>query len=503
MKSNLIARRRKLALSGSEAWVTDRDEKAEAKMPETAEVPRLAAQKKTAQPAAAAAPTRPAAPIAPAGPAPTAAPAPGSPVDPNQMSSESLSKIIKSLADVEMNDKAALALVEEAARTLKGRPVEVVPAEAPKSAAAKTAIHQPGLGEFDPGPAKLEEGMDSNIPHCDRCEMMNLQGMNCHETGCPNDKKTWDPQRLDWVNYNDEEPMEEEMDMSHFGGLSVASVEKEAAEEKVAVAPEGWEGTVKDMKKDEDIDNPWALAWWMKDKGYKHHKKESWKEAQAAMYKDLADRFAKSAAGSQGSGFSTDQDTGKVKEGELPEAAAADKLVDEAPAKLDRTETTLPIKLNGSSKSAGESAKASTALKKVEKLSEKLKEMYLDAKDLTNTNDTRAVREAVEAIFRAYDLLGCAAKVLGKQQMQEDAEAEAVKVKEKGSKKKGSLLDCLVLAGIEDTLDDIRDYPARPVKGIEKKEPRGADYDNDPVTCPSCRSVVNAGGRCKCGKTKN
>lgn len=40
------------------------------------------------------------------------------------------------------------------------------------------------------------------------------------------------------------------------------------------VAPKGWEGTVKAMKKHKDIDNPWALAHWMKGKGYKSHKKE-------------------------------------------------------------------------------------------------------------------------------------------------------------------------------------------------------------------------------------
>ena len=38
------------------------------------------------------------------------------------------------------------------------------------------------------------------------------------------------------------------------------------------VAPKGWEGTVKAMKKEKDIDNPWALAHWMKNKGYKSHK---------------------------------------------------------------------------------------------------------------------------------------------------------------------------------------------------------------------------------------
>jgi hypothetical protein len=40
-------------------------------------------------------------------------------------------------------------------------------------------------------------------------------------------------------------------------------------------APEGWEGTVKAMKKHGEIDNPYALAHWMKGKGYKSHKKES------------------------------------------------------------------------------------------------------------------------------------------------------------------------------------------------------------------------------------
>lgn len=38
-------------------------------------------------------------------------------------------------------------------------------------------------------------------------------------------------------------------------------------------APEGWEGTVKAMKDEPKIDNPWALANWMKSKGYKSHKK--------------------------------------------------------------------------------------------------------------------------------------------------------------------------------------------------------------------------------------
>lgn len=38
------------------------------------------------------------------------------------------------------------------------------------------------------------------------------------------------------------------------------------------VAPEGWEETVKRMKKHPEIDNPWALAWWMENEGYEPKK---------------------------------------------------------------------------------------------------------------------------------------------------------------------------------------------------------------------------------------
>ncbi len=44
------------------------------------------------------------------------------------------------------------------------------------------------------------------------------------------------------------------------------------------VAPPGWEGTVKKMKKKKGITNPWALAWSMKKKGYKPHYTKSGKK---------------------------------------------------------------------------------------------------------------------------------------------------------------------------------------------------------------------------------
>lgn len=60
------------------------------------------------------------------------------------------------------------------------------------------------------------------------------------------------------------------------------------------VAPPGWEGTVKAMKKDKDIDNPWALAWSMKDKGYKSHKKDTKKESKEPVVelRSFEDDFA-------------------------------------------------------------------------------------------------------------------------------------------------------------------------------------------------------------------
>ena len=43
-------------------------------------------------------------------------------------------------------------------------------------------------------------------------------------------------------------------------------------------APAGWEGTVKGMKKHRDIDNPYALSHYMKNKGYHSHLTKSGKK---------------------------------------------------------------------------------------------------------------------------------------------------------------------------------------------------------------------------------
>ena len=53
-------------------------------------------------------------------------------------------------------------------------------------------------------------------------------------------------------------------------------------------APKGWEGTVKAMKKHKEIDNPYALTNYMKNKGYKSHKKEGVAEGFNGEYDDEA-----------------------------------------------------------------------------------------------------------------------------------------------------------------------------------------------------------------------
>jgi hypothetical protein len=61
--------------------------------------------------------------------------------------------------------------------------------------------------------------------------------------------------------------------MSETNTVDLEDYVGESEEDLEEKAPEGWEGTVKAMKKHKEIDNPWALAHWMKNKGMKSHKK--------------------------------------------------------------------------------------------------------------------------------------------------------------------------------------------------------------------------------------
>ncbi len=40
-----------------------------------------------------------------------------------------------------------------------------------------------------------------NPIHCDQCEAAMINGIFCHETGCPNQKKTWLADRAEWVRF--------------------------------------------------------------------------------------------------------------------------------------------------------------------------------------------------------------------------------------------------------------------------------------------------------------
>jgi hypothetical protein len=37
--------------------------------------------------------------------------------------------------------------------------------------------------------------------NCDQCEMLSINGHSCHETGCQNSRKTWVPERQEWVHF--------------------------------------------------------------------------------------------------------------------------------------------------------------------------------------------------------------------------------------------------------------------------------------------------------------
>ena len=50
---------------------------------------------------------------------------------------------------------------------------------------------------------------------------------------------------------------------------------RQAQQEREAVAPPDWEDTVLKMKSHPEIDNPWALAWWMKNEGMEPHNASS------------------------------------------------------------------------------------------------------------------------------------------------------------------------------------------------------------------------------------
>ena len=77
------------------------------------------------------------------------------------------------------------------------------------------------------------------------------------------------------------------------------------------VAPPGWEGTVKAMKKKKEIDNPYSLAWYLKNKGAKSHIPEEVEinEALKSADKKVVDSFYDEKEDERGKALSTDGKT--------------------------------------------------------------------------------------------------------------------------------------------------------------------------------------------------
>ena len=86
--------------------------------------------------------------------------------------------------------------------------------------------------------------------------------------------------------------MKENNAMSRYSKtMSDTMAEVKANEKKLLeVSPPGFKGTVKAMKKHDDIDNPYALAWHMKNKGDEaHYKSKDGKPEKKEKYKEDVD----------------------------------------------------------------------------------------------------------------------------------------------------------------------------------------------------------------------
>jgi hypothetical protein len=104
------------------------------------------------------------------------------------------------------------------------------------------------------------------------------------------------------------------------------------------------------------------------------------------------------------------KNNGDVEEGtKVPEVSQAHNA-EEDNTGIKRPATVDPAKF-ASQKTAGEMA-TGTAINKAESIADKLKAMYLDAKQINGANDSAPVKRAVESIYAAFSLFGEAIKVL-------------------------------------------------------------------------------------------
>jgi hypothetical protein len=476
---------------GGAAFTTDRDEKGEAKAPEHLEVPRVAKKKKEAVPEE------------PVAAAPAAAPVPEPPVasgaNPiDYIPTETLIKVIGDLPkeDDFAQNKGKQDAVVQLTEILKSRPVlppeqaegqaaPAAPAQStapalaepalPVAASAKKAdLGDHAMGEDDTigggaspshniSPSAKPSGNSitpkPEAPSSPEKATVGFGGLNLSSS--LEDEKTADDFRVQDYKLTEEgvrptgrKPSMQEQEehgvppTAEFQNPSWADEPQPTrgayASVKVGVTPPGIsEELMHKLKKEYpgDKEKAYATAWSI------HNKKES------AM-KVIAAEIEKLAAGNEG-GWATSYKPMEVDEdgGRTPEIAEAHAGLEDNTG-ISHPPTTMPIKLNnqqtlksGSAKVAQAEMATSKAVKEAEKLGNDLKKMYLDAKSLTQVNDTRAVREAVESIFRAADMFDEATKALNKQHQQEESEAEAAKVKSENKGKKSSFGGLAVAAG--------------------------------------------------------
>lgn len=79
-------------------------------------------------------------------------------------------------------------------------------------------------------------------------------------------------------------------------------------------SPPGFKGTVKAMKKHKDIDNPWALSWYMKNKGYHSHYTKTGKKKQESAEFNL-DAVVETVLGQIDEAWDSDYETPDSKKG--------------------------------------------------------------------------------------------------------------------------------------------------------------------------------------------
>jgi hypothetical protein len=462
---------------GGAAFSTDRDEKGEAKAPEKLEVPRVAKKKKEAVPEEPMA----AAPVAPT-PEPIPAPAAGgsNPID--FIPTETLIKVIGDLPkeDDFAQNKGKQDAVVQLTEILKSRPV--LPAEPAEGAAPAAPAPVPAAAPV-PGPVAASAKKKADLGD----HRVNDGGSSSSSTSIsPSSSR---PSANPTPAAPKQAPATPEKATIGFGGLSVAALEEEktaddyriqdykltgegvrptggkpsmqeqeehgvpgsvdfpnemhetptpmSASVKVGVTPPGIsEELMHKLKKEYpgDKSKAYATAWSI------HNKKES-------ALRIIAEQVEKIAAG-YGGGWYTSYKPMEVDEdgGRTPEIGEAHSMLEDNTG-ITKHETTEPIKLNEQSKTAAEKT-TGKAVKESEQIGNDLKKMYLDAKSLTSVNDTRAVREAVESIFRAADMFDEATKALSKQHQQEESEAAAAEVREKSKGKKSSY-EGLALAAAE------------------------------------------------------